>query len=125
MSKKIESPSSSLESVKLLAVVGVLVITLVTYYTFTEVHAVLRVLGVLAGFGFAGYLLYLTEKGRGWFLAVSHAKKEVMLVVWPTRQETVKMTLIVFAVVIIMGIFLWLIDMFFLWGVKLLTGQGG
>ncbi|NPA71513.1 MAG: preprotein translocase subunit SecE, partial [Gammaproteobacteria bacterium] len=38
--------------------------------------------------------------------------------------ETTQMTLIVFVVVILMGIFLWLVDMFFLWAVQVLTGQG-
>lgn len=125
MSKKVEEQSSASEKAKLLTVVVVLVATLYGYYTITGAHPVLRVLGVLVGFGLAGYILYFTEKGRGWFLAVSHAKKEVMQVVWPTREDTTKMTLLVVVVVILMGIFLWLIDMFFLWGVKLLTGQGG
>jgi preprotein translocase subunit SecE len=31
----------------------------------------------------------------------------------------------IIAVVIVMGFFLWLVDMFFLWAVELLTGRGG
>jgi preprotein translocase subunit SecE len=34
------------------------------------------------------------------------------------------MTLIVFAAIVLVGGFLWLIDMFFLWGVQVLTGRG-
>ncbi len=68
---------------------------------------------------------YQSEKGKAWFSYLSHAQKEVKQVIWPTRQETVQMTLIVFVVVILMSIFLWLVDMFFLWAVQILTGQGG
>jgi preprotein translocase subunit SecE len=44
--------------------------------------------------------------------------------VWPTRQETIQTTLIVFALVFLVGLILWLLDMFLFWAVTLLTGQG-
>jgi len=127
MSKQIQDQKASnpLDTVKLLLAVAVLIGSLVGYYTFEEFHPVLRVLGVIAGMGVAAFILYQTEIGRGWFDYLMHAKKEVRQVVWPTRSETTQMTLIVFVVVIIMGIFFWLVDMFFLWAVQLLTGQGG
>lgn len=125
MSKKHEEGAVKLDRVKLILAVTVLVGTLIAYYTFADAHAVFRVLGVVSGVALAGYIFYLTEKGRSWFSYLSHAKKEVEQVVWPTRQETTQMTLMVFVVVILMGIFLWFVDMFFLWAVKLLTGQGG
>lgn len=117
--------TSSLETLKLFVAITLLVASFVGYYYFADAHAVVRVLGVLAGFAVSALVFYQTEKGRSWFRYVSHAKKEVKQVIWPTRPETVQMTLIVFVVVIIMSIFLWLVDMFFLWAVKLLTGQGG
>ena len=127
MSKQVQDQKTSnpLDTVKLLLAVAVLVGSLVGYYIYEEAHAVLRVLGVIAGVAIAAFILYQTEIGRGWYNYLMHAKKEVKQVVWPTRQETTQMTLIVFVMVIIMGIFFWLIDMFFLWAVKLLTGQGG
>jgi preprotein translocase subunit SecE len=36
-------------------------------------------------------------------------------VVWPTRAETIQMTGIVFAFVIVMAIFLWLVDKLIEW----------
>ena len=53
------------------------------------------------------------------------SRNEVRKVVWPTRQETVQTTLMVVVAVIILGIFLWLIDMLLLNAVQILTGQGG
>jgi preprotein translocase subunit SecE len=34
-------------------------------------------------------------------------------------------TLLVFAMVFIVGLILWVLDMFLFWGVRYLTGQGG
>ena len=45
--------------------------------------------------------------------------------VWPSRRETTQTTLLVLAMVILVGLMLWLFDMLLLWAVKLLTGQGG
>lgn len=113
-----------MESVKNIAALFILMASIVGYYKFADVHAVMRVLGMLAGVALSAFVFYQSEKGQAWFKYISSAKKEVRQVIWPTRQETVQMTLIVFVAVIIMSIFLWLVDMFFLWGVQILTGQG-
>lgn len=127
MSHKIEKQSgaNASETIKNVAALALLIVSLVGYYFYSEVYAVIRVLGLLAGIALSGFVFYQSEKGQAWFKYLSNAKKEVRQVIWPTRQETVQMTLIVFAVVIVMSIFLWLVDMFFLWVVQLLTGQGG
>lgn len=127
MNKKSEEDSSrsTIDTVKLFSAVAVLIGSIVAYYAFSHLHAVVRILMVLAGVGLAGYVVYTTALGESWFRYVIHTKKEIRQVVWPTRKETAQTTLIVVIAVIIVGIFLWLIDMFFLWAVKLLTGQGG
>jgi len=125
MTHKVANKSNSTDLVKVILAVAILVGSLVGYYHYVDVHPVIRVLGVIGGLSLALYVFYLSEKGKQTFQYLTLAKKEVMQVVWPTRQETIQMTLLVFAAVIIMGIFMWLVDMFFLWGVKLLTGQGG
>ena len=38
--------------------------------------------------------------------------------------ETVQTTLTVLLMVLLVGIFLWLLDMFLLWAIQILTGQG-
>ena len=127
MSKEIENQehSSSLDTVKMVLSLAVLIGAIVAYYIFDDMHPVVRVLGVVVGAAVSMFILYQTSVGKSWFQHLSLAKREVRQVVWPTRPETVQMTLIVFVVVILVGIFLWLVDMFFLWAVKLLTGQGG
>jgi len=128
MSKKIKNQTATGSSQdKLLFTLALLLMaaSIVGYYIYSEAHAVVRVLGMLAGIGVSVFMLSKTEKGREWIHFFVLVKKEVQTVVWPSRQETLQMTLIIFVAVTIMGIFLWLVDMFFLWLVQLLTGQGG
>ncbi len=53
------------------------------------------------------------------------ARTEVRKVVWPSRQETMQTTLMVFIIVTILSIFLWFVDMLLGWGVKVLLATGG
>jgi preprotein translocase subunit SecE len=48
---------------------------------------------------------------------------EAKKVVWPTRKETVQMTLVVFVVVVLMAIFLALVDIGFTYIVNLVLGR--
>ena len=43
--------------------------------------------------------------------------------VWPTRKETLQTTGVVFAFVVVMALFLWMVDASLLWVVKKLMGQ--
>ena len=45
-----------------------------------------------------------------------NSRTELRKVVWPTRVETMQTTLIVSIVVIVAGVFLWFLDLFFGWG---------
>jgi preprotein translocase subunit SecE len=48
---------------------------------------------------------------------------ETKKVVWPTRKETLQTTGIVFAFMVVMALFLWIVDAGLLWAVKKLLGQ--
>jgi preprotein translocase subunit SecE len=56
---------------------------------------------------------------------VELARIELRKIVWPTRQETLQTTLVVFGFVIIAGLFFWLLDLVLAWATKALTGTGG
>jgi len=92
---------------------------------FKEVRLLYRVLGLLLVVLIALGLMLTTGVGRTVWNFVLESKQEVRKVVWPTREETMRTTLLVFAMVFIVGLILWLLDMFLFWGVRLLTGQGG
>jgi len=70
-------------------------------------------------------MMVTTQLGKWVWAFVIESRQEVRKIVWPTRDETVRTTLLVFAMVFLVGLVLWLLDMFLFWGVRLLTGQGG
>ncbi len=92
---------------------------------FKEVGLLYRVLGLVVVVLIALGMVLTTDLGRTVWSFVLESKQEVRKVVWPTRDETLRTTLLVFAMVFIVGLILWLLDMFLFWGVRLLTGQGG
>jgi preprotein translocase subunit SecE len=92
---------------------------------FKEVRLLYRVLGLVVVVLMAMGMMLTTDVGRSVWSFVLESKQEVRKVVWPTREETMRTTLLVFAMVSIVSLILWLLDMFLFWGVRLLTGQGG
>ncbi len=125
MNAKVETEGSGLDTVKLVASIALLAGAVVAFYYFSDRSLLLRVLGLLAVTGVSLGIMATTAVGARTMGYFSETRAEVRKMVWPTRQETMQTALIVFAMVIILGIMLWLMDMFFLWLVKLVTGQGG
>lgn len=102
----------------------ILVISGVTgFYYFSDFSLLYRVLGLVAIVLIAVGLVLATEVGRNVWAFVLESKQEVKRVVWPTREETMRTTLMVFVMVFIVGLVLWFLDMFLFWGIRLLTGQ--
>jgi preprotein translocase subunit SecE len=93
--------------------------------SFKEVRLLYRVLGLVVVILAALSIVLTTGLGRDVWSFALESRQEVRKVVWPTREETIRTTLLVFAMVFIVGLILWLLDMFLFWGVRYLTGQGG
>jgi preprotein translocase subunit SecE len=62
---------------------------------------------LLAGLVFAGLLLWTSTTGREFLNFAKESVRETKKVVWPTRKEATTITMIVFAFVVVMAIFLW------------------
>jgi preprotein translocase subunit SecE len=122
---KVEGHASRLDSIKLAAAVLLLVSAVVGFYYYADQPLILRVLGIMLAAGAALAVALQTEMGRQGYNFVLEARDEVRKVVWPTRKETVQTTMIIIATVLLVAIFLWIIDIFLLWAVRLMTGQGG
>jgi preprotein translocase subunit SecE len=67
---------------------------------------------------------YFTTQGQQVFAFSKEAKIELKKVVWPERQEAIKITAIVMAMVAITGFVLWGIDSLMLWGIGKITHLG-
>lgn len=125
MNTQVEATTSIMDVVKQVLAVVIVVAGIAAFYYFSEVQLLYRVLGIVAIVLVALGLMLTTEIGRGVWSFVLESKLEVRKVVWPTRDETVRTTMLVFAMVFLVGLILWLLDMFLFWGVRFITGQGG
>ncbi|MEI7795113.1 MAG: preprotein translocase subunit SecE [Methylococcaceae bacterium] len=94
------------------------------FYYFFNVQLIYRVFGLLGSFLVAISIITTTAWGISIRIFILDSKVEIRKIVWPTREETTRTTLLVFAMVSIVSLVLWLLDTFLFWGVKLLTDQG-
>ena len=124
MNSKAEAAGSSADTIRLVIALLLLGGAIGAFYYFAEQSLLLRVIGLLAVAGIATYISLQTEKGRGISAFFKATQVEVRKVVWPTRQETVQTTLIVFGMVVIVAIFMWLLDLLLGWAVSGLVGTG-
>jgi preprotein translocase subunit SecE len=125
MSTKAEVGISGLDPLKLVAAALLVAGGIGGFYYFEGSSLLLRVLGLLAVVAVSLVIVLQTGVGRRvWRFGVD-ARTEVRKVVWPTRQETMQTTLIVFVMVLLMSFILWLVDMGLMAIVRALTGQGG
>ncbi|MDH5407299.1 MAG: preprotein translocase subunit SecE [Gammaproteobacteria bacterium] len=114
------------DKIKLLIAVALIAAGVVGFYHYADQAALLyRVLGLLAVIAVSFAVALTTQTGMNTLNFGRSAVLEVRRSVWPTRKETTQTTLLVIVMVFIIGLMLWLFDMVLLWGVKMLTGQGG
>ena len=122
VAKTEEVVSNKLDTAKLVLAIGVLVLGIVGFYMYEAESLLYRVLGLVAAAGVAIAIAYTTQTGQAIAAFARDARMEVRKVVWPTRQETVQTTLMVIVAVIIIGIFLWIVDMLLANAIQWITG---
>ena len=125
MNSSAEAEGAGLDIAKLAAAALLLVGGIFAFYYFAEWSALLRVIGLLAIAGVAVAVAFQTHQGRQLWQFIADARMEVRKVVWPTRQETLQTTLVVMAMVLVLGVVLWLFDMILMGILRFLTGHGG
>lgn len=118
MAKQIENNKQIDMIWLMLSLIGV-VASIASFYIIDQ-STLIKVLVLLSGIVVSIFVLFQGSYGERIIFFIKETRIELLKVVWPSRNETVKMTLIIIVAVIIIGIFLWLIDMFFLWAVQAL-----
>lgn len=120
MAESAEQTNSGLDTVKL-GVAALLVVAALYgfYYLFAEQPLLYRVLGLLLFVIIAAGIALTTTKGRTLMAFMQTARVEVRKMVWPTRTETLQTTGVVIVVVILVGLFLFLIDKLLGWLIQL------
>ncbi len=122
VSANINKSSDKLNSLKLLAALAILIAGIVGFYYLEEQALWMRLLVVIGGTVVGALVAMQSEVGQATWHFFTSSRTELRKVVWPTRQDTLQTTLIVFVVVVLVGLFLWLVDMALLSIVRSLTG---
>src|SRR6187551_1718355 len=112
-----------MDKLKIAAAVGCVIAGVWAYYYFADAAAVFRFLMVVGGLLAGAAVAWTSEQGKTFFAFAQESWAEAGRVSWPTRKETVQTTLIVFAFVVVMALFLFAVDSTLAWLVQLLTGR--
>lgn len=110
------------DKIKLIGAAALGLIGLFAFYYFADQSLLMRTVGLLLVAALVVYLVYMTAKGKRTAAFFRDARTEVRKVIWPSRQDTVRTTITVFGIVLLVGIMLWLFDMLLSYLFKLITG---
>ncbi len=119
---RLESKATKKDITLWLMIAAILTLAVLTNNYFSHQAIAIRLIGwIIAALAMLLVFFYTTQGRRfGSFAQASRA--ELRKVVWPTREETIRTTLIVMAMVVVASLFLWGIDTLLLWAVAFLTG---
>ena len=128
MNAQAEDASKIFDVVKQGLALALVVAGVAAFYYFSDVSGftlLYRVLMLVALVLLALGVMFTTVTGKNIWAFALEAKQEVRKVVWPSREETIRTTILVFGLVFLVGLILWFLDMFLFWGIQNLTSQGG
>ena len=121
---KVQAPGTP-DKVKLAVAILIAIAGVVGYYLLANQPTWMRWLPVVGGLVLAGVVVAFSRYGSEFRRFLELARIELRKVTWPTRDETLKTTAVVFAFVAIAGFFFWVLDLALAWLTKTLTGTGG
>ena len=118
------SGPSALDAVKLVAGAAILVGGIAAFYVLDSYPLAVRWVIVLATFAAGVFVALQSMQGQAFWQFVQGSRVELRKMVWPTRQETWRTTLVVFVFVMALGVFFWIVDWVLAKGMRFVTGQG-
>ena len=113
------------DNLKLIAAVVVIIAGITVFYAFGDISALLRSLIVVVSVVVAGGVALTSTPGKNAWQFTIGTRAEIRKVIWPSRRETMQSTLVVILMVLIVGIYLWLLDALSFWAIyDLVLGLG-
>jgi preprotein translocase subunit SecE len=106
----IENVTSGADRAKVILAVAAVVAGVLGFYWLAQQPTIARVGAVLAGLVVGAGIAYTSGPGQRFFAFSRDSWNETKRVYWPDRKETIQVTLLVFAFVVAMALFLWLVD---------------
>ena len=124
MTEQVQQSATALDAAKLAAGVAILAAGVAGFYLLSEQPIWLRWIIVLAALVAAAFVGLQSYQGKTFWSFVQSSRIELRKVVWPNRQETMQVTIVVFVMVLILGLFFWGLDTLLGALTRWLTGQG-
>lgn len=124
MNSKSEAEGGRLDSVKWLLVVLLVAAGVVGNVYFGGQSLLYRVIALLVLAALAAFVALQTAQGSAFWQLAKEARIEIRKVVWPTRQEAMQTTLMVFAFVLLTALILWGLDSLIGWSASRILGLG-
>ncbi len=122
MAETAEQTNSGMDKAKLALAALLVLAGFYGFYEYASEPLLYRVLGILLFVIIAAGIALTTTKGRALTSFMQSARTEVRKMVWPTRAETLQTTLVILVVVVLVGLFLWMLDTFLGWGMSKIIG---
>ena len=95
---------------KLAAGVAILAGGVAAFYLLGDLPIWLRWIIVLAALVAGAFVAVQSYQGKTFWAFVQSSRIELRKVVWPNRQETMQVTIVVFVMIIVLGLFFWGLD---------------
>lgn len=124
MNVQVQETTSVSDLIKLLVSPVLVIIGIVGFYYFNDLQFLYRVLALFVIVSVSIGIMFTTAKGHAVWHFILDSKQEFKRIVWPTRDEAIRTTLLVFVMVSLVGFVLWFLDMLFFSVVQFLMTQG-
>lgn len=120
----VAAPGGAADMLLVAASVVLLLGGLVGYYWLSTSPIAIRIAVVVGGLVAAVAAFAVSGYGKQVWQFVLGSRVELRKMVWPNMNETRTITLIVFAFVVLLGVFFWVVDWVLAWGTRHLLGTG-
>ena len=124
MTEQVQENATALDAAKLAAGLAIVAGGIAAFYMLSSQPIWLRWIIVLAALAVGVLVSLQSYQGKEFWAFVQSSRIELRKVVWPTGQETMQVTIVVFVMVIVLGLFFWGLDSVLGLLTRWLTGHG-
>src|SRR5262245_10904413 len=125
MTEQAQHSVTVLDTAKLVAGGAILAAGIAGFYLLPDLPIWLRWIIVLAALVVGTLVGLQSAPGKTFWGFVQSSRTELRKVVWPNRQETVQVTIVVFVMIIVLALFFWALDSLLGFITRWLAGGGG
>jgi preprotein translocase subunit SecE len=110
MTEQVQQSATVLDTAKLVAGGAILAAGIAAFYLAADWPIWLRWIIVLAALVVGMLVSLQSAQGRTLWAFVQSSRVELRKVVWPDRQETLQVTIVVFVMIVVLSLFFWALD---------------